>query len=71
MKDVFEMTQAKVYTIREVADILRVDARTVRKLLDAEVIPGDGWFRVGRQIRVHETAVEKVMGLSPHAKHSI
>jgi excisionase family DNA binding protein len=45
------------FTVQETADILKVHPDTIRKFLRCEVIPPDGWFRIGRQIRIKESAV--------------
>ena len=53
---------SKLYTIDEVAKILRVDAQTVRKMMDADVLKKyEHWFYVGRLVRIKETAVKQVM----------
>lgn len=44
-------------TISQVAEILQVSYDTVRKLLDAETIPADGWIRIGKQIRIRRSAI--------------
>jgi len=49
----------KLYTIDEVADYLRVDPRTVRKLIDCGILKKPlHWFYVGKQIRVKEDALK-------------
>jgi hypothetical protein len=59
----------KVYSVSEVAELLRVDAQTVkRKYLaldpdDDAPIPFDGWFRLpGGHIRIYEWVISKIRG---------
>lgn len=51
----------KIYTVNEVASALRVDARTVRKLIRAEAIDPSHWFYVGRLIRIKESGLKAIM----------
>jgi len=51
----------KLYTIDEVASALRVDARTVKKLIEAETIDPAHWFYVGRLIRIKESGLKAIM----------
>ena len=56
-----QMDLERVFSIAEVARALKVDDRTIRKLLDCEAISQEHWFYVGRQIRIKQTAVELLM----------
>ena len=51
----------KFYTIDEVAEILKVNRRTVLKWIEAEVIPPGGYFRLpSGHIRIRESAILKL-----------
>ena len=52
----------KFYTIEEVADILRVNPATVRKLIESGEL---GATRVGRQYRISQEALDDYI-----ARHS-
>lgn len=49
------MMETKVYTVEEVADLLKVNARTVYKMVDRDEIRS---VRVGRQIRIPQDAID-------------
>jgi len=51
-----------VYSVQEVARNLKVDDRTIRKLIEAEVIAPEHWFYVGRQIRIRKIAIDLITG---------
>ena len=57
----------RVYRVAEVAELLRLDARTVRKYIALDMeekapIPYDGWFKLPNgQIRIKEWAVLGLM----------
>ena len=48
----------KFLTIKEVAQILKVDYDTVRKFLELGVIPRNKWFRIGKGIRIRESVLK-------------
>ena len=52
------MTAPKAYTIEEVAEILKVNPRTVNRMLERGELKG---FKVGRLWRVSQTALEAYM----------
>jgi len=56
-----KMDVEQVYSISEVALALKVDDRTIRKLIECEAIESCHWFYVGRQIRIKKTALELLM----------
>lgn len=55
------MTQEEVYTIEEVAKILKVSVETVRRLITNGELDAR---RVGRQYRITRAALDKVLGKS-------
>ena len=57
---------SRLYTIDEVAKLLRVHPQTVRKWIAAEVLKrGHHWFYAGRQIRIKEGALRDIMHAPP------
>ncbi len=52
------MTEPKFYTIEEVAKILRVNERTVRKLIDRGELKTT---RVGRQYRISQEQLDEYL----------
>jgi excisionase family DNA binding protein len=52
------------FTVQETADILKVHPDTVRKFLNAGAIPPSGWYRIGRQIRIKESAVQALQNIN-------
>ncbi len=52
------MTTPKAYTIEEVAEILKVNPRTVNRMLERGELRG---FKVGRLWRVSQEALEAYM----------
>ena len=50
----------KFLTINQVARILQVDIKTVRKFLDSELIPPNKWLKFGKQIRIKESALKEL-----------
>ena len=48
-----------VLTMREVADVLRVSSRTVRRMIDRGELQA---VRIGRSVRVQRAAVEALLG---------
>jgi len=52
------MTQQDVYTVEEVASILRVSTATVRRLVRDKELEG---FYVGNQIRITKDALDRYM----------
>jgi putative molybdopterin biosynthesis protein len=55
------MTQDMVYTIEEVAKILKVHKDTIRRLVNSGQLEH---VRVGNQIRITKAALEKYLGQS-------
>lgn len=53
------MTQEEVYTIEEVAKILKVSEETVRRLIASGELDAR---RVGRQYRITRAALDKFLG---------
>jgi acetyl-CoA synthetase len=52
------MTSPKVYTIEEVAELLKVNPRTINRMLERGELRG---FKVGRLWRVSEEALQAYM----------
>jgi excisionase family DNA binding protein len=50
------MTEEKFYTIKEIADLLKVHPRTVRKMIHAKEIDA---IRVRDEYRITESALEE------------
>jgi excisionase family DNA binding protein len=48
----------KLYTYKEVATILKVSERTIKRLLDNKNLPV---ILVGRSVRIEESVVEKLL----------
>jgi len=63
-----ERAVEKIYTVAEVAEIMRVDAQTIKKWLGVDdpeqaVIDAQDWFRLpNNYIRIFERAVLKLQG---------
>ncbi len=49
------MTETKVYTVEEVAVLLKVNPRTIYKMVDRDEIHS---VRAGRQIRIPQDAID-------------
>ncbi len=49
-----------LYTIKEVAQLLKVSERTIHRILRENEIPR---YRVGRQIRISESTLQLLMTL--------
>jgi excisionase family DNA binding protein len=52
-----------VYTVEEVAKILKVSEATVRRLIKSGALEG---FSVGNQYRVKKEALDRYMSSQPH-----
>lgn len=52
------MISQKYYTVKEVADMLRVDPRTIRKAIDTGKLKAS---MVGREYRIAEKDLEKYL----------
>ena len=52
----------KVYTVKELAKILSVHPRTIRKYLHAEAIQPEHWFKFRGRIRIKEAGLQAIMG---------
>ena len=51
-------TMENLYTIKEVAEILKVSERTIRRILIDNEIP---IYRIGRQIRISESTLQLLL----------
>lgn len=56
------MTEEKIYTVNEVAEILRITARTVRRMIADRELEA---FTVRDEYRIRQSALEEVMKRSP------
>lgn len=56
-----ELDIGPVYSVQEVARSLKVDDRTIRKLIENEIIAPGHWFYVGRQIRIRKIAIDLIV----------
>ena len=52
------MTEEKIYTVRQVADILQVHPRTIRRMIARGEIRA---FTIGDDYRIRQSALEAVM----------
>ncbi len=51
-----------VYTVEEVARLLRVDVRTIRRMIYNGEITA---FRVGKNFRIHKSTLDGLMRINP------